>query len=82
MAVVTEDQLGADASDFTGRAGALHMAQIGEKGERAGLDGPGAFGLEFEGQVFSSLSAVAKHITCTHCNGYLFFRMTDKGDAR
>ncbi len=33
-------------------------------------------GLEFEGQIFRSLSAVAKHITGHHCNGFLFFRLT------
>jgi hypothetical protein len=32
-------------------------------------------GFEFEGQVFRSLSAVAKHITGSHYNGYLFFRL-------
>jgi hypothetical protein len=32
-------------------------------------------GFEFEGAVFKSLSAVAKHITGSHCNGYLFFRL-------
>jgi len=32
-------------------------------------------GFEFEGQVFKSLSAVAKAITGQHCNGYLFFRL-------
>ncbi len=35
-------------------------------------------GFEFEGEVFKSLSAVAKHITGSHCNGYLFFRLTKK----
>ena len=39
-------------------------------------------GFEFEGQVFGSLSAVAKHITGGHCNGYHFFNMTGKGDSR
>jgi Protein of unknown function (DUF2924) len=34
-----------------------------------------AKGFEFEGQVFKTLSAVAKAITGSHCNGYLFFRM-------
>ena len=33
----------------------------------------GAF--EFEGEVFRSLSAVAKKITGSHCNGYLFFKV-------
>lgn len=33
----------------------------------------------FEGQLFKSLSAVAKHITGTHTNGYLFFRLGQYG---
>jgi hypothetical protein len=32
-------------------------------------------GFEFEGEVFKSLSAVAKAITGTHCNGYHFFQL-------
>ncbi len=36
-------------------------------------------GLEFEGLIFKSLSAVAKHITGHHCNGYLFFRLPGGG---
>ncbi len=32
-------------------------------------------GFEFEGEVFKSLSAVAKAITGQHCNGYYFFRL-------
>jgi Protein of unknown function (DUF2924) len=32
-------------------------------------------GFEFEGLVYKSLSALAKHITGSHCNGYLFFRL-------
>ena len=32
-------------------------------------------GFEFEGEVYRSLSAVAKTITGSHCNGYLFFRL-------
>jgi hypothetical protein len=31
-------------------------------------------GFAFEGQVYSSLSAVAKAATGSHCNGFLFFR--------
>jgi hypothetical protein len=31
-------------------------------------------GFEFEGEVFKSLSAVAKKITGQHCNGFHFFR--------
>jgi hypothetical protein len=30
---------------------------------------------EFEGDVYKSLSAVAKAITGQHCNGYYFFRL-------
>lgn len=36
-------------------------------------------GFEYEGQVYTSLSAVAKAITGSHCNGYLFFRLGGKG---
>ena len=32
-------------------------------------------GLAFNGKVYQSLSAVAKAITGSHCNGYLFFRL-------
>ena len=32
-------------------------------------------GFEFEGEVFKSLSAVAKFVTGQHCNGYFFFRL-------
>jgi hypothetical protein len=37
-------------------------------------------GFEFEGEVFKSLSAVAKAITGQHCNGYYFFRLGKDGD--
>jgi hypothetical protein len=33
-------------------------------------------GFAYGGQVFASLSAVAKAITGSHCNGYVFFRLT------
>ena len=36
-------------------------------------------GFEYEGEFFKSLSAVAKRITGSHCNGYLFFRLTGSG---
>jgi len=39
-----------------------------------------ADGFEFEGRVNGSLSAVAKAITGSHTNGFLFFRLT--GGAR
>lgn len=38
-------------------------------------------GFEFEGDVYKSLSAVAKKITGTHRNGYAFFRLTREGGA-
>jgi Protein of unknown function (DUF2924) len=34
-----------------------------------------AQGFEYEGALYASLSAVAKAITGSHCNGYLFFRL-------
>src|SRR6266852_2636806 len=36
-------------------------------------------GFEFAGNVYPSLSAVAKKITGSHCNGYLFFHLIQKG---
>ena len=33
-------------------------------------------GFEHEGRTYRSLSAVAKAITGSHCNGYLFFQLT------
>src|SRR5262245_36345902 len=32
-------------------------------------------GFEFEGTIYPSLSAVAKAVTGTHCNGFHFFRL-------
>ena len=36
-------------------------------------------GFEYEGERYKTLSAVAKHITGQHINGFLFFRLTGKG---
>jgi hypothetical protein len=36
-------------------------------------------GFEYKGEVYNSLSAVAKAITGSHYNGYLFFRLGGKG---
>jgi Protein of unknown function (DUF2924) len=33
---------------------------------------------EFEGETYKSLSAGAKAITGSHCNGYLFFRLGER----
>jgi hypothetical protein len=41
-----------------------------------------ADGFEYEGETYKSLSAVAKQITGTHCNGYHFFRLTKEGGAK
>jgi hypothetical protein len=38
-------------------------------------------GFVFDGQRYPSLSAVAKAITGSHCNGFLFFRLIPKGAA-
>jgi len=39
-------------------------------------------GFEFEGESYKSLSALAKAITGSHCNGYLFFRLGGHGGAK
>jgi Protein of unknown function (DUF2924) len=38
-------------------------------------------GFVYEGTIYSSLSAVAKAITGSHCSGRLFFRLLHKGAA-
>jgi hypothetical protein len=38
-------------------------------------------GFEFEGDVYRTLSAVAKKVTGTHWNGYHFFQLRTKGHA-
>jgi hypothetical protein len=39
-------------------------------------------GFEYDGQVYRSLSAVARAITGSHCNGFLFFRIGQYGGER
>jgi hypothetical protein len=39
-------------------------------------------GFEFEGELFKSLSAVAKQVTGSHWNGYKFFNLTNEGGSR
>jgi hypothetical protein len=39
-------------------------------------------GFEYGGEIYGSLSAVAKKITGSHCNGYHFFRLNKEGGAR
>jgi hypothetical protein len=38
-------------------------------------------GFAYEGEVYPSLSAVAKAATGSHCNGFHFFRLNTKGGA-
>jgi hypothetical protein len=38
-------------------------------------------GFEYAGEIYGSLSAVAKAITGSHCNGFLFFRLNGKAGA-
>lgn len=37
-------------------------------------------GFEFEGTVYKTLSALAEAITGSHCNGFHFFRLGNKGE--
>lgn len=39
-------------------------------------------GFEFEGIVYRTLTGLAKEITGTHTNGFLFFRLGDYGGGR
>lgn len=36
-------------------------------------------GFEYEGEIYKSLSAVAKQVTGQHCNGFLFFNLCGTG---
>lgn len=38
-------------------------------------------GFEYEGEIYRTLSAVAKKVTGTHWNGYHFFKLGGKGNA-
>ena len=38
-------------------------------------------GFEYEGEIYRTLSAVAREVTGTHWNGYHFFRLGRKGHA-
>ena len=38
-------------------------------------------GFQYGGEVFRSLSAVAKAVTGSHCSGNAFFGLTKKGGA-
>jgi hypothetical protein len=39
-------------------------------------------GFEYQGEVYRSLSAVAKAVTGSHVNGFLFFRLNNHGDEQ
>ena len=38
-------------------------------------------GFEYEGEIYRTLSAVAKKVTGTHWNGFHFFKLSEKGCA-
>ena len=38
-------------------------------------------GFEYEGEIYRTLSAVAKKVTGTHWNGFHFFKLGEKGCA-
>ena len=40
-----------------------------------------ANGFEFEGDLYKSLSAVAKKVTGSHWNGFKFFKLEKEGGA-
>ncbi|MES3055611.1 DUF2924 domain-containing protein [Sphingomonas faeni] len=82
------DALGATSTRQPTRAGAASRARalppaasqllpgsqlIKAHGGRNHVVGVEADGFRYEGELFSSLSAIAKHITGTHWNGLLFF---------
>jgi hypothetical protein len=39
-------------------------------------------GFEYQGEVYRSLSAVARAVTSSHVNGFLFFRLNNHGDEQ
>lgn len=41
-----------------------------------------ASGFEYDGEIYKSLSSVAKKITGQHCNGYHFFKLKKKGGSQ
>ncbi len=41
-----------------------------------------AAGFEYQGRVYGSLSAAARAVTGSHCNGFLFFRLGGTGGDR
>ncbi len=40
----------------------------------------GEAGFEYDGASYRSLSAVARAVTGSHCNGYLFFQLGTRGE--
>ena len=52
-----------------------HLVRLAERGyHTTGLD-LSAKNIEYLGERFKSLSAVAKKISGSHCNGFLFFKL-------
>jgi hypothetical protein len=68
---------------FRGRAGELMPGAIltrEYKGETVQVT-VRDHGFEYLGEVYRSLSAVAKAVTGSHWNGHYFFGLTGRGDA-
>jgi hypothetical protein len=63
------DEIGGPARSTTGYKGRTLRVQVLPQG------------FLYAGHTYPSLSAVAKAVTGSHCNGYLFFRLTGKGVA-
>jgi hypothetical protein len=71
---------GARAREYHFAPGTVLLREWGERGHRVRVTAEGLF--EYEGRIFKSLTAVARHITGQHWSGPLFFGLTGKGGAR
>ncbi|ARU21557.1 PTS fructose transporter subunit IIA [Ralstonia solanacearum] len=65
--------------EFNFVPGTVLLREWGEREHKVTVTADGAF--EYEGKIFKSLTAVARHITGAHWSGPLFFGLT-KGGAR
>ncbi len=72
-------KLRARPREFHFAPGTMLVREWGEREHRVTVTAEGLF--EYEGRHFSSLTAVARHITGTHWSGPMFFGL-DKGDPQ
>lgn len=72
-------KLRARPREFHFAPGTMLLREWGEREHRVKVTTEGLF--EYEGRHFSSLTAVARHITGTHWSGPMFFGL-DKGDPQ